>query len=57
MRSKLNYLISVSLNRKIKTKWFLTANIILAIVLLEFLILTVSLVFLVAILMKKPKFM
>lgn len=32
MRSKLNYLISVSLGRKIKTKWFLIANIILAIV-------------------------
>ena len=34
MRSKLNYLISVSLNRKIKTKWFLIANIILAIVII-----------------------
>lgn len=32
MRSKLNYLISVSLNRKIKTKWFVVANLILAIV-------------------------
>ncbi len=32
MRSKLNYLIGVSLKRKIKTKWFLIANIILAIV-------------------------
>ena len=34
MRIKLNYLISVSLNRKIKTKWFLIANIILAIVII-----------------------
>lgn len=34
MKSKLNYLISVSLKRKIKTKWFLIANIILAIVLI-----------------------
>lgn len=33
MTSKLNYLISISLKRKIKTKWFLIANIILAIVL------------------------
>lgn len=31
MGSKLNYLISVSLKRKIKTKWFLVVNIILAI--------------------------
>ena len=31
MRSKLSYLIKVSLNRKIKTKWFLIANIILLI--------------------------
>lgn len=29
MRSKLNYLINVSLKRKIKTKWFLIANILL----------------------------
>ncbi|MDD2392239.1 MAG: ABC transporter permease [Bacilli bacterium] len=29
MRSKLNYLINVSLKRKMKTKWFLVANIIL----------------------------
>lgn len=32
MKSKLNYLIGISLNRKIKTKWFMIANIILAIV-------------------------
>lgn len=32
MKSKLNYLIRMSLNRKIKTKWFLVANIIIAIV-------------------------
>lgn len=32
MKSKLNYLIGISLNRKIKTKWFLIANIIIAIV-------------------------
>ncbi len=32
MKSKLNYLIGVSLKRKVKTKWFLIANIILAIV-------------------------
>ncbi|MDD3392940.1 MAG: hypothetical protein PHE54_05330 [Bacilli bacterium] len=31
MRNKLNYLIGVSLKRKMKTKWFLIANIILAI--------------------------
>lgn len=29
MRSKLNYLISVSLKRKIKTKWFVLANILI----------------------------
>lgn len=34
MKSKLNYLISVSLKRKIKTKWFLIANIVLAIILI-----------------------
>ena len=33
MTSKLNYLIGVSLKRKIKTKWFVIVNIILAIVL------------------------
>lgn len=33
MTSKFNYLIGVSLKRKIKTKWFLIANIILAIIL------------------------
>lgn len=32
MRSKLNYLIGISLKRKIKTKWFMIANIILAFV-------------------------
>lgn len=32
MKSKLNYLIGISLGRKIKTKWFLVANIILALV-------------------------
>ena len=32
MRSKLNYLIGVSLKRKIKTKWFLFANIIIALI-------------------------
>lgn len=32
MRSKLNYLIGVSLKRKVKTKWFLVANIIIALV-------------------------
>ena len=31
MSSKLNYLIGVSLKRKIKTKWFFIVNIILAI--------------------------
>lgn len=34
MKSKLNYLIGVSLKRKIKTKWFLVANIILAIIIM-----------------------
>lgn len=33
MKSKLNYLISVSLKRKIKTKWFLVANVIICLVL------------------------
>lgn len=33
MTSKLNYLISISLKRKVKTKWFVIANLILAIVL------------------------
>ena len=32
MTSKLNYLIGVSLKRKIKTKWFVIANIILGII-------------------------
>lgn len=31
MRSKLNFLINVSLNKKIKSKWFLIANLIIAI--------------------------
>lgn len=31
MRSKLNYLVGMSLKRKIKTKWFLIANLIIAI--------------------------
>lgn len=31
MKSKLNYLINISLMRKIKTKWFIIANIIIAI--------------------------
>lgn len=34
MRSKLNYLIGISLKRKVKTKWFLIANIILAIIIM-----------------------
>lgn len=34
MRSKLEFLTSVSLKRKIKTKWFLIANIILAIIII-----------------------
>lgn len=33
MKSKLNYLVGVSLKRKIKTKWFLIANIVIAIIL------------------------
>lgn len=32
MRSKLNYLVGISLKRKIKTKWFLIANIIIGLV-------------------------
>lgn len=32
MKSKLNYLIGISLKRKIKTKWFVAANIILFVV-------------------------
>ena len=32
MNSKLNYLINISLKRKIKTKWFVIANLLLAIV-------------------------
>ena len=34
MRSKLNFLINMSLKKKIKTKWFLIANIIIAIIML-----------------------
>ncbi|MDD2377587.1 MAG: ABC transporter permease [Bacilli bacterium] len=34
MRSKLNYLISISLNRKIKTKWFVAANVILCLIII-----------------------
>lgn len=34
MRSKLNYLISISLKRKINTKWFVLANIFLAIIII-----------------------
>ncbi|MEG0826565.1 MAG: ABC transporter permease [Bacilli bacterium] len=34
MKSKLNYLIGISLNRKIKTKWFLIANIVLGFVII-----------------------
>ena len=34
MKSKLGFLTSVSLKRKIKTKWFLAANILLAIVII-----------------------
>ena len=34
MRSKLNFLINVSLNKKIKSKWFLVANIIIAILMI-----------------------
>ena len=34
MRSKLNYLIGVSLNRKVKTKWFFLANALLLVLIL-----------------------
>ena len=34
MRSKLNFLINMSLKKKIKTKWFLVANIIIALIML-----------------------
>lgn len=34
MKSKLNYLIGVSLKRKIKTKWFLIANIIIGLIII-----------------------
>ena len=33
MKSKFNYLIGMSLKRKINTKWFLIANIVLAVIL------------------------
>ena len=32
MKNKLKYLISISLKRKIKTKWFIAANILLLVV-------------------------
>ena len=32
MRNKLNFLVGISLKRKIKSKWFLVANIIIALV-------------------------
>ena len=35
MKNKLKYLISISLKRKIKTKWFLAANILLLVVLVS----------------------
>lgn len=34
MRSKLNYLIGISLKRKIKTKWFVIANLLIALVIM-----------------------
>lgn len=34
MRSKLNFLINVSLKKKIKSKWFLVANIVIALILI-----------------------
>jgi len=34
MRSKLDYLIGISLKRKIKTKWFVLANVLLAIIII-----------------------
>ena len=34
MKSKLNYLIGISLKRKIKTKWFVIANVLLALVII-----------------------
>lgn len=34
MRSKLNFLINVSLNKKLKSKWFLIANLIIAILMI-----------------------
>ena len=34
MRSKLNFLINVSLKKKVKSKWFLVANIVIAILII-----------------------
>ena len=34
MRSKLNFLINMSLNKKIKSKWFLISNIVIAILMI-----------------------
>lgn len=34
MKSKLNYLIGISLKRKIKTKWFVVANVLIALVIM-----------------------
>ena len=34
MRNKLKYLIGVSLKRKIKSKWFIIANVVLAIIII-----------------------
>lgn len=52
MKNKFKFLTKMSLDRKIKTKWFLIANVILAIVIIEFVILIILLNSLVAILMK-----
>ena len=34
MRSKLNFLINVSLKKRIKSKWFLGANVIIALLMI-----------------------
>ncbi len=34
MKSKLNYLTGISLKRKIKTKWFVIANVVLALLII-----------------------
>jgi hypothetical protein len=34
MRSKLNFLINISLKKKIKSKWFLIANIVIAVLMI-----------------------